>query len=201
MLRSILAAMFAMGASIVAVPTAVAQGLVPCARENGFCQVPYPTRVIYGALGRSSAREVGGRGIPCNNEVFGDPAPGTPKRCAYVARGYGRGGDGWPGDGPNRGFDGPGRDFDGPRRGFDGPGRRFDGPRDDFGGRGRRDDMIGWQICARENDFCDFQGFKRVRYGARGRFVERMSRDGIPCDNRSFGDPVPGVPKSCQVLD
>jgi hypothetical protein len=201
MLRSLVAATLATGASIVAMPAAVAQDLVPCAQEHGFCRVPYPTRVIYGIPGRSSAREVGGRGIPCSNEVFGDPAPGIPKRCAYIARGYGRGGDGWPGDGPGRGFGGPDRGFDGPGRGFDGPGRRFDGPRDDFRGRDRGDDMMGWQSCAREHGFCDFRGVKRVRYGARGRFVERVSRDGIPCDNRAFGDPAPGVPKSCQVLN
>ena len=34
--------------------------------------------------------EVGTRGVPCSNEVFGDPAEGIPKRCAYMARGYGR---------------------------------------------------------------------------------------------------------------
>jgi hypothetical protein len=194
MLRSFVAAMIAVGASFVAMP-AVAQELVPCAAENGFCRVPYPTRVIYGAGGRSAAREVGRGGIPCSNDVFGDPAPGRPKRCSYVARGYGRGGDGWRDDSrPGRGFDRPGRDFDG-------PGRGFDGPRDDFRGRDRRDDMFGWQDCARENGYCNFRGVKRVRYGARGRFVERMSRDGIPCDNRSFGDPAPGEPKSCQVLN
>jgi hypothetical protein len=191
MLRSVVAAMFAMGVSFLAMPAAVAQDFVPCAPEGGFCRVPYPTRVIYGAGGRSTAREVGGGGIPCSNEVFGDPAPGRPKRCSYIARGYGRGGDGW--DRPGRGPDGPGR--------WDGPGRGYDGPRDDFRRRDRGDDMFGWQPCARENGYCNFRGVKRVRYGARGRYVERMSRDGIPCDNRSFGDPAPGEPKNCQVLN
>jgi len=55
--------------------------------------------------------------------------------------------------------------------------------------------------CAPENGFCDFRGTKRVRYGAGGRFVERVSRGGIPCNNRVFGDPAPGIPKVCQVLD
>lgn len=180
MLRSVIAAAFVVGASFAVMSTAVAQELVPCAPENGFCRVPYPTRVIYGIPGRSTAREVGGRGIPCSNAAFGDPAPGVPKRCAYVARGFGRGDGEWR----------PGR-----------PDRGFDGPRGDFRGPDWRDDRVAWQVCARENDFCDFRGTKRVRYGAGGRFVERVSRGGIPCNNRVFGDPAPGIPKVCQVLD
>ncbi|RDI57773.1 hypothetical protein [Microvirga subterranea] len=183
MLRSLLMAALVAGASLAAMPEAMAQGLVPCAPEHGFCRVPYPTRVIYGVPGRTAARDVGGRGIPCSNEAFGDPAPGIPKRCSYVARGYGRGGDDW---GPDR-YEGPGRGFDGPRRGPFGP--------------GPRDEMAAWQFCAREGGFCDFRGPRRVRYGAGGRFAERVSRDGIPCNNSVFGDPAPGRPKTCQVLD
>lgn len=72
-------------------PDAQAQGLVPCAREHGFCRVPYPTRVIYGVPGRSVEIFVREGGVPCSNRAFGDPAPGIVKRCAYVARGYDRG--------------------------------------------------------------------------------------------------------------
>lgn len=186
MLRSLIAASLVIGASLAAMPEAAAQGLVPCAQENGFCRVPYPTRVIYGIPGRTTARDVSGRGIPCSNSAFGDPAPGIPKQCAYVARGYGRGGDDWGPGRPDR-YDGPGRGFDGPRRGPYGP--------------GRGDGMAAWQFCAREGGFCDFRGPRRVRYGAAGRFAERVSRDGVPCNNRAFGDPAPGVPKTCQVLD
>ncbi|MFC4172053.1 hypothetical protein ACFOYU_08275 [Microvirga sp. GCM10011540] len=183
MLRTVVAAALAVGAAFTVMPTsAVAQGLVPCAPEGGFCRVPYPTRVVYGIPGRTTAREVGGRGIPCSNEVFGDPAPGIPKRCAYIERRFDRDG-GW---GPDRGRPGP--DFDRPRRDFRGP---------DW----RDDRAAAWQFCARENDFCDFRGTRRVRYGAGRRFVERVSRDGIPCNNRAFGDPAPGVLKVCQVLD
>ena len=77
-------------ASFVAVAPASAQRLVTCAGENGFCQVPYPTTVVYGVPGASTSRDVGGRGIPCTNRVFGDPAPGVVKRCAFIARGYER---------------------------------------------------------------------------------------------------------------
>ena len=159
MLRSALAAaVLTIGTWLAAMPSAaLAQGLVPCAQERGFCRVPYPTRVIYGVPGRSTALDVKGRGVRCSNDVFGDPAPGASKRCAYVVRGYG-------------------------------------GPDDE-------DDAPRWRTCARENGFCDFQGRKRVRYGARGRFVEGTFRDGVDCDNETFGDPAYGVRKACQVLD
>ncbi|WP_210486837.1 hypothetical protein [Microvirga antarctica] len=175
-----------LGTSLVGAPPANAQGLVPCAPENGFCRVPYPTRVIYGVPGRDAARDVGERGIPCNNQVFGDPAPGIPKRCAYIARGYG-------------GFE------DAPR-----PHHRPDGPRhgrptgdDEWSDaeRPRPDERWGWRTCARENDFCEFRGRMRVRYGAAGRFAEGVFRDGVPCDNATFGDSAPGIRKFCQVRD
>ena len=57
----------------------------------------------------------------------------------------------------------------------------------------------GGQICAEEHGFCSFRGFANVRYGARGRYVVRQARDGIPCNNRVFRDPTPGVPKACFI--
>ena len=91
MLRTVLTtALLATGVFLGASPVAQAQGLVPCAREHGFCRVPYPTRVIYGVPGRSTEIYVR-RGVSCSNSVFGDPAPGIVKRCDYVARGYDRG--------------------------------------------------------------------------------------------------------------
>ncbi len=122
MLRSVLAAtVLTIGASVWAVPAAQAQGLVPCAPEHGFCRVPYPTRVIYGVPGRNTEMFVRGRGVPCSNEVFGDPAPGFVKRCAYVERRYGGG------YGGDRGWD-RGWDRDRYRDGYGGPGR-WEGPR------------------------------------------------------------------------
>jgi hypothetical protein len=155
MLRSAIAvAGLATSIWLGAMPSAaLAQSLVPCAQERGFCRVPYPTRVIYGVPGRSTALFVRGRGVPCSNRVFGDPAPGVFKRCAYVARDYGA------------------------------------------------PDALAWRTCAREGGFCAFEGRRRVRYGARGRFVAGVFRDGVRCDNRTFGDPAYGVRKSCQVLD
>lgn len=79
--------------AVAASAPASAQGVVPCASEGGFCNVPYPTTVIYGFRGATTSRFVQGGGIPCNNRVFGDPAPGVVKRCSFVARGGYRGYD------------------------------------------------------------------------------------------------------------
>ena len=124
MLRSVLAtAVLTIGASLGVAPDAQAQGLVPCAREHGFCRVPYPTRVIYGVPGSSTGLFVRGRGVPCSNRVFGDPAPGIPQRCAFVARDYDRDYRGYDEDyrGPYRGY----RERD--RGGYGGP-RYWGGP-------------------------------------------------------------------------
>jgi hypothetical protein len=159
MVRSaLMATVLSVGVSVSAMSGAYAQPhLVPCAEENGFCRVPYPTRVFYGVPGRQTALDVSERGIPCSNEFFGDPAPGVPKYCAYLARGVD---DSYSDDG-----------------------------------------VRGWRICARENEFCNFRGRKRVRYGADGRFVEGIYQNGVGCDNQIFGDPAPGVRKFCQILD
>ncbi|PWK72679.1 hypothetical protein C8K44_105120 [Aminobacter sp. AP02] len=58
-----------------------------------------------------------------------------------------------------------------------------------------------WVVCANENQFCDFYGRKRVRYGTIGQYEEGVFRDGVDCDNDTFGDPVPGTRKRCYVQD
>ena len=68
---------------------------------------------------------------------------------------------------------------------------------DDYGGR---PDRGGWVACAREGDFCDFRGRAVVRYGARGRYVQDVFRNGVDCSNDAFGDdPAPGAHKACYV--
>lgn len=77
--------------------------------------------------------------------------------------------------------------------------------------RGRRDRDYGddygeprrtrWVVCANENQFCDFYGRKRVRYGTIGQYEEGVFRDGVDCDNDTFGDPAPGTRKRCYVQD
>lgn len=88
MIRLIVAAALVAGMSVALMPVASAQGnLVPCAQENGYCRVPYPTRVIYGVPGHVTSLDVDERGVQCSNDVFGDPAPRQDKYCVYVALG------------------------------------------------------------------------------------------------------------------
>ena len=70
-------------------------------------------------------------------------------------------------------------------RGWRDPARRADGE---------------WRFCANENELCrPPAGSTRVRYGADGRYeVRPVSRGNVMCNNRSFGDPAPGVFKQCQ---
>ena len=56
-----------------------------------------------------------------------------------------------------------------------------------------------WTACAAEGERCAFRGEAVVRYGADDKFVVRRIRDGVDCSNAAFGDPAPGVPKSCAV--
>ena len=58
-----------------------------------------------------------------------------------------------------------------------------------------------WQICANENGFCDFRGRAEVRYGAGDRYVDKILSDGVRCGNEVFGDPAPGLPKNCYIMD
>ncbi|WP_366940949.1 hypothetical protein [Mesorhizobium sp.] len=58
----------------------------------------------------------------------------------------------------------------------------------------------GWVACADESDYCDFNGRGTVRYGARGQYTVGVFRDGVQCDNDTFGeDPAPGLRKRCYV--
>lgn len=57
----------------------------------------------------------------------------------------------------------------------------------------------GWSHCANEGEFCRFNGRAEVHYGAGGRWETRSARNGIFCDNQTFGDPAPGRVKACYI--
>jgi hypothetical protein len=56
------------------------------------------------------------------------------------------------------------------------------------------------QFCANEGGFCKFRGQAEVRYGAEGRYVYKVLTNGASCNNDVFGDPAPGLPKSCFIV-
>lgn len=51
-----------------------------CAKEHGYSAFQGPATVSYGANGRFAKRQAV-NGIACNNQTFGDPAPGLEKAC------------------------------------------------------------------------------------------------------------------------
>jgi len=57
-----------------------------------------------------------------------------------------------------------------------------------------------WTNCAAENGVCSFQGTAEVRYGAGNAWVTRTASGSIACSNTMFGDPAPGVVKSCSYI-
>ncbi len=58
---------------------------------------------------------------------------------------------------------------------------------------------IVWVDCAKEKEFCAFEGSSLVRYGSGDTWVEQQVDGQIDCTNDVFGDPTPGVVKICQV--
>jgi Flp pilus assembly pilin Flp len=59
--------------------------------------------------------------------------------------------------------------------------------------------VLTWTQCARENRFCSFSGTSMVRYGAGTTWVTKTFTNGVTCSNANFGDPAPGVAKTCQI--
>ncbi len=58
--------------------------------------------------------------------------------------------------------------------------------------------LTSFTECAIEGGICNLTEPSIVRYGANGIFVEQPFAAGsVPCTNIVFGDPVPGVTKSC----
>jgi hypothetical protein len=61
-------------------------------------------------------------------------------------------------------------------------------------------DTLTWTQCAQEGSTCSFTGAKLVRYGA-SKWVYGSFVNGVGCNNGVFGDPNPGVGKTCQVAN
>jgi hypothetical protein len=58
----------------------------------------------------------------------------------------------------------------------------------------------GWSRCAREAEYCSFNGIGQLRYGAAGRYVYRDGTNGVTCESSFFGnDPYPGRVKVCEI--
>jgi hypothetical protein len=63
--------------------TANAQGWVHCATEGGFCRAPYGALIHFGLRGAFTHRRNPDGGLPCTDQVFGDPLVGVHKECFF----------------------------------------------------------------------------------------------------------------------
>jgi hypothetical protein len=54
-----------------------------------------------------------------------------------------------------------------------------------------------WIPCGPEGSTCELPGRVIVRYGADGKYFTKVAEGSIVCSNDVFGDPAPGVVKSC----
>lgn len=53
--------------------------------------------------------------------------------------------------------------------------------------------------CSDEGQTCNFAGTREVQYGTDDAFAYGMATNGTSCSNVIFGDPKPGVRKSCSI--
>jgi Domain of unknown function (DUF1929)/Ricin-type beta-trefoil lectin domain len=60
-------------------------------------------------------------------------------------------------------------------------------------------DSADWTFCSAEGDTCSVSGTQNVRFGANSAFVTRSVAGSVKCDTATFGDPAPGIVKTCQV--
>jgi hypothetical protein len=56
-----------------------------------------------------------------------------------------------------------------------------------------------WSKCAMENGTCTIPANSIVRYGANGAYVTTVASNSIACNNATFGDPIYGTVKHCDV--
>ncbi len=191
-----------------------------CAREGGHCaftgyrDVRYGTATKYATLGKTD-------GTPCSNDVFGDPAHGETKSCSYAdvsSAASASAADLQPSwtlcasEGQTCSIAGNRKvRYGTPERYVSGV---FAGPvpcvNSVFGdpapgmskscsydASAEADAGTAWAVCAGEWQRCSFSGSRSVRYGTLMSFRTVTYSDGADCSHEVFGDPAPGVAKSC----
>lgn len=220
------------------VAQAYEDGWRTCAEEDQTCRVSGRAMVRYGAEGRWVSRSVSNQ-VDCNNDTFGDPAPGVPKRCQVRTSGNDGSGN-YPGTALGWSFcaaEGEFCQFKGSAEVRFGQGNRFvsrmayGGVRCDvadfgdpvhgvtkfceirrsggqnhensnqgsWGGWGSGSAANGWRYCAAEDGTCSIRGSGQVRFGDGRNWKTRTMKGEVPCNTRTFGDPAYGVQKHCEV--
>jgi hypothetical protein len=60
---------------------------------------------------------------------------------------------------------------------------------------------LTWQSCAADGELCRFKGTRRIRFGLNGFYSYGTFTGNVSCSSSVFGDPVPGLAKTCDVAD
>ncbi|HEY0844774.1 MAG TPA: polysaccharide deacetylase family protein [Noviherbaspirillum sp.] len=143
-----------------------------CADEWQTCSFSGTRQVRYGLNGTWATRTATGS-INCNNNVFGDPLPGADKICEVETSTPAPAPSPAPAPAP--------------------------APTPAPAPAPTPTPAPAWVKCADEWQTCAFTGTRQVRYGRNDTWVTRTATDTIACNNAVFGDPLPGVPKVCEV--
>ncbi len=56
-----------------------------------------------------------------------------------------------------------------------------------------------WTPCGKEHEICTFTGTAVVRYGVAGNYLYTVASNQIECSNSTFGDPILGTAKHCDI--
>lgn len=186
-----------------------------CAAEGGRCEFSAVRTIRYGA-GDKWVSKPFADAVNCNAGSFDnqDPAPGVTKHCeAPVNRGENLNFTDCAGEGERC-------DFSGTRVVAYGANQSWvekvftDGVTCDYKTLGdpapgvakrcavflHKNEVPRWIYCGWEGETCNVPGTRKVRYGARGKFVERTATGSVGCSYRTLGDPIPGVGKGCEVM-
>ena len=187
-----------------------------CANEHETCTFPGTRKVRYGVEGAWATRTLTGS-TACSNAVFGDPAYGTLKSCAWTDPDPGAGVAFDPSQWTACASEGGACTFGGTRTVRYGTVNdattrvvtdRIDCSNAAFGdpsfGQAKSCwvanqpvDTGAWVACAAEGQRCTFTGTRTVRYGAGAVFATGSYTGGVDCGNAVFGDPVSGTVKAC----
>jgi probable HAF family extracellular repeat protein len=199
---------------LLAAPVAESAPWTPCAVEDQTCTYSGTREVRYGANGVYAYKTLPGP-VQCTNAVFGDPLPGIDKACSVA-------GDMVPSLTwtycANEGQTCTVPTSRQVRYGANGvfsyrtAAGAFECGNAVFGDPvpgvdktcSYADDMAppadAWIECAPEDQQCTFAGKRQVRYGASATYVYKTLAGPVQCTNSVFGDPIPGIDKTCSYL-
>lgn len=150
------------------VPAPAPSTWTTCASEGASCSFIGTAEVRYGSPTAYVTKTLTGP-VTCTNAVFGDPAPGVVKSCSIGA---------------------PAVLAPAPVPAPAPAPVPVPSPTP-------APTPTAWISCAAEGGTCMFNGTLQIRYGTPTAYYTRSATSSIECSNAVFGDPSPGVVKSC----